>query len=139
MRTASQQKVTFLERDSAVPRTAIRDGVLRLPEVAETPVASVEPQLPAMIPDERLDYYAWVFCQRGFSSRQIGDRDLRYSASDRGGQRRIVISQSFVSEISWRLDENIGVVGCFADISRWHGTCSLTFHLSVVGRRTDER
>jgi hypothetical protein len=71
MRTASQQKVTFLERDSAVHRTAIRDGVLRLPEVAEAPVASVEPQLPAMIPDERLNYYAWVFRQRRFSSRQI--------------------------------------------------------------------
>jgi hypothetical protein len=71
MRTASQQKVTFPHRDSAVPGTAIRDGVLRLPEVAEAPVASVKPQLPAMIPDERLDYYAWVFRQRGFSSRQI--------------------------------------------------------------------
>ena len=71
MRTASQQKVTFLERDSAVPRTAIRNGALRLPEVAEAPVASVEQQLPPMIPDERLDYYAWVFRRRGFFSRQI--------------------------------------------------------------------
>jgi hypothetical protein len=71
MRTASQQKVTFLEKDSAALRTAIRDGVLRLPEIAEVPVASVEPKLPAMIRDERLDNYAWVFRQRGFSSRQI--------------------------------------------------------------------
>lgn len=71
MRTASQQLVAFLERDSAVHRIAIWDGVLRLPEVAEAPVASFEPRLPAMIPDERLNYYAWVFRQRGFSSRQI--------------------------------------------------------------------
>ena len=70
MRTAYQQKVTFLERDSAAPATTILDGELRLPEVAETPVASVEPQLPA-IPDDRLDYDACVFRQRGFSSRQI--------------------------------------------------------------------
>jgi hypothetical protein len=56
MRAASQQTVTFLERDNAVPRTALRDEVLRLPEVAEAPVVAVEPQLPSMIPDERLDY-----------------------------------------------------------------------------------
>lgn len=71
MKTASQQKVAFLESNSAVNKIAIWDGVLRLPEVAEAPVSSVEPRLPAMIPDERLNYYAWIFRQRGFSSRQI--------------------------------------------------------------------
>jgi hypothetical protein len=27
----------------------------------------MKPRLPAAIPDERLDYYGWVFHQRGFS------------------------------------------------------------------------
>jgi hypothetical protein len=30
------------------------------------PVASDPPVLPAMIPDEVLDYYGWLFCQGGF-------------------------------------------------------------------------
>lgn len=30
------------------------------------PSVSTMPQLPAMIPDEILDYYGWVFCQGGF-------------------------------------------------------------------------
>ena len=37
----------------------------------EVPIASVERQLPPKIPEERLDYYAWVFHQRGFSSVQM--------------------------------------------------------------------
>jgi hypothetical protein len=35
------------------------------------PIALVEWQLLAKIPEERLNYYAWVFHQRGFSSVQI--------------------------------------------------------------------
>lgn len=30
------------------------------------PVGSNPPALPAMIPDEVLDYYGWLFCQGGF-------------------------------------------------------------------------
>jgi hypothetical protein len=30
------------------------------------PVVTTPPRLPAMIPDEILDYYGWVFCQGGF-------------------------------------------------------------------------
>ncbi|HTW86433.1 MAG TPA: hypothetical protein VMD75_00375 [Candidatus Binataceae bacterium] len=35
------------------------------------PVVSTLPRLPAMIPDEILDYYGWVFCQGGFSNLQM--------------------------------------------------------------------
>jgi hypothetical protein len=31
----------------------------------------MKPRLPAAIPDERLDYYGWVFHQRGFSSLEM--------------------------------------------------------------------
>jgi len=30
------------------------------------PSVSTTPRLPAMIPDEILDYFGWVFCQGGF-------------------------------------------------------------------------
>jgi len=32
------------------------------------PLAATSPRLPAMIPDEILDYYGWIFCQGGFSN-----------------------------------------------------------------------
>ena len=35
------------------------------------PMVSTLPRLPAMIPDEILDYYGWVFCQGGFSNLQM--------------------------------------------------------------------
>jgi hypothetical protein len=35
------------------------------------PVASRRPNFPAMIPDEILDYYGWVFCQGGFLNLQM--------------------------------------------------------------------
>jgi hypothetical protein len=35
------------------------------------PLVSTMPRLPAMIPDEILDYYGWVFCQGGFSNLQM--------------------------------------------------------------------
>jgi hypothetical protein len=34
-------------------------------------IVVMKPMLPAAIPDERLDYYAWVFHQRGFSSLEM--------------------------------------------------------------------
>jgi hypothetical protein len=30
------------------------------------PVASTSPRMPVMIPDEKLDYYGWLFLQGGF-------------------------------------------------------------------------
>lgn len=35
------------------------------------PVVSTPPRLPAVIPDELLDYYGWVFCQGGFVNLQM--------------------------------------------------------------------
>ncbi len=35
------------------------------------PAVSTMPRLPAMIPDEILDYYGWVFCQGGFLNLQM--------------------------------------------------------------------
>lgn len=35
------------------------------------PTVSTSPRLPAMIPDEILDYYGWVFCQGGFANLQM--------------------------------------------------------------------
>ena len=48
-----------------------RKAPLRMHASVERPTASMEPQLPAKIPEGRLDYYAWVFHQRGFSSVQM--------------------------------------------------------------------
>ena len=35
------------------------------------PIVSTLPHLPAMIPDEILNYYGWVFCQGGFLNLQM--------------------------------------------------------------------
>ena len=40
---------------------AVRAGAIR-----PFPSVSTTPRLPAMIPDEILDYFGWVFCQGGF-------------------------------------------------------------------------
>ena len=45
--------------DSALE--ALQAGSLR-----PFPSVSTTPRLPAMIPDEILDYFGWVFCQGGF-------------------------------------------------------------------------
>ena len=41
--------------------SGIRAGAIR-----PFPSVSTTPRLPAMIPDEILDYFGWVFCQGGF-------------------------------------------------------------------------
>lgn len=41
------------------------------PELRRFPVVSTRPRVPAMIPDEILDYFGWVFCQGGFRNFQI--------------------------------------------------------------------
>ncbi len=40
--------------------------VLRAAAARPFPSVSTTPRLPAMIPDEILDYFGWVFCQGGF-------------------------------------------------------------------------
>jgi hypothetical protein len=39
---------------------------LRAAAAKPFPSVSTTPRLPAMIPDEILDYFGWVFCQGGF-------------------------------------------------------------------------
>jgi len=39
---------------------------LRAAAARPFPSVSTTPRLPAMIPDEILDYFGWVFCQGGF-------------------------------------------------------------------------
>jgi hypothetical protein len=70
MNAVIQQKINFLGHKnifipSSLKRIAEREQQLDVS--AETSVAT-RSRLPAAIPDERLDYYAWVFHQGGFSS-----------------------------------------------------------------------
>ncbi len=46
----------------AAKKTQIGGGPRRFP------VVSTPPRLPAVISDEILDYYGWVFCQGGFQN-----------------------------------------------------------------------
>jgi hypothetical protein len=41
-------------------------GALRAAAARPFPSVSTTPRLPAMIPDEILEYFGWVFCQGGF-------------------------------------------------------------------------
>jgi len=47
-----------------VPNGAME--ALRVAAARPFPLVSTTPRLPAMIPDEILDYFGWVFCQGGF-------------------------------------------------------------------------
>jgi hypothetical protein len=67
-------KVVPLREDHIV------DGLRGVHEISESlitgrphpfPMVSTLPRLPAVIPDEILDYYGWVFCQGGFSNLQM--------------------------------------------------------------------
>jgi hypothetical protein len=53
--------------DGQVDALAGANGSARqLDEPRRFPLVTTLPRLPAMIPDEILDYYGWVFCQGGF-------------------------------------------------------------------------
>jgi hypothetical protein len=73
MRHAIKEQVTFCREGSAASGSPIRSGEapIRMPAPVEVPIASVAWQLPSNIAEERLDYYAWVFHLRGFSSGQM--------------------------------------------------------------------
>ena len=73
MNTRTQTKIISPEEECAIDSSrggqvtvATRDA--RAPLKA---IVVMKPGLPAAIPDERLDYYAWVFHQRGFSSLEM--------------------------------------------------------------------
>ena len=71
MKIAASTKVKGVSIPQSVPtaippartiKTTLAGGPRRFP------FASGLPKTPVMIPDEILDYYGWVFCQRGFRS-----------------------------------------------------------------------
>ena len=74
MLRSTGHKVLFLSKADAAARDVRHgdSGKLLTAQAGsgprEFPVASISPRLPAMIPDEILDYYGWVFCQGGFQS-----------------------------------------------------------------------
>jgi hypothetical protein len=58
LRTAYRVEETGgTRRETAVPR--------------RFPIVSTLPRVPAMIPDEILDFYGWLFCQGGFRNSQM--------------------------------------------------------------------
>jgi hypothetical protein len=57
--------------DDFEPPSARLAGLPTMVGVASFPTVSTLPRLPAMIPDEILDYYGWVFCQGGFANLQM--------------------------------------------------------------------
>jgi len=56
--------------DPRQPHSRLSHAV-RAGEPKRFPLVSTVPRLPAMIPDEILDYYGWVFCQGGFLNLQM--------------------------------------------------------------------
>jgi hypothetical protein len=66
----SKGKVIPLRESNVVAEgEAITDGAmeaLRAAGARPFPSVSTTPRMPAMIPDEILDYFGWVFCQGGF-------------------------------------------------------------------------
>jgi hypothetical protein len=79
---ATQQEIISLGEENIISRSSrnrIAERAHQLDASAEASVAT-RPRLPAAIPDERLDYYAWVFLSmRIFRS----EEDLR-TVPDRG-------------------------------------------------------
>jgi hypothetical protein len=54
----------IIAQGDGVPNGAME--ALRVAAARPFPLVSTTPRLPAMIPDEILDYFGWVFCQGGF-------------------------------------------------------------------------
>jgi len=67
------REVSVVESDGAPDQSAVWDNIspINPDEPHPFPVVSTLPRLPAMIPDEILDYYGWVFCQGGFLNLQM--------------------------------------------------------------------
>lgn len=70
MNTRTQRKIISPKEESVIESSSSGPVTVAARE-AHAPLKTIvvmKPRLPAAIPDERLDYYAWVFHQRGFSS-----------------------------------------------------------------------
>ena len=88
MLSGAKSNVVSLREASVVMEESVGAGDEALPRLdgpRRFPMVSSLPRLPLMIPDEILDYYGWVFCQRRGSS-QPSD-DLR-AVSERRGRRQ---------------------------------------------------
>jgi hypothetical protein len=73
MNTRTQKKIISPEEESVIDSSSSGQVTVAARE-ARAPLKTIvvmRPSLPAAIPDERLDYYAWVFRQRGFSSLEM--------------------------------------------------------------------
>jgi hypothetical protein len=64
-------RLHVLEDKSANTKTLkVGDEIFKAADLLDFPTSSSTPNLPLAIPDEVLDFYAFLFCQRGF--RQLG-------------------------------------------------------------------
>ena len=73
MNTRTKKKNVSLEDESVIDSSSgeqVTVAAREAPAALKTVVVT-KPRLPAAIPDERLDYYAWVFHQRGFSNLEM--------------------------------------------------------------------
>lgn len=69
-RATARGKVIPLRESNVISESgALTNGALEALQAASIrpfPSVSTTPRLPAMIPDEILNYFGWVFCQGGF-------------------------------------------------------------------------
>ena len=73
MNNRTQKKIISPEEESVIDSSSSGQVTVAARE-ASAPLKTIvvmKPRLPAAIPDERLDYYAWVFHQRGFLSLEM--------------------------------------------------------------------
>jgi hypothetical protein len=75
MNTLAHQRIISLAEDSVIrpaPGDPNADADSRkFTRAGQEANFVIRPKLPVNIPDERLDYYAWVFTQRGFSNLEM--------------------------------------------------------------------
>ncbi len=73
MNTRTQKRIISPEEESVIDSSSSGQVTVATGEAlaALKTVVVMKPRLPAAIPDERLDYYAWVFHQRGVSSLEM--------------------------------------------------------------------
>ena len=73
MNSRTQKKIISPDEESVIESSSSGQVTVAARE-ARAPLKTIvvmKPRLPAAISDERLDYYAWVFHQRGFSSLEM--------------------------------------------------------------------
>jgi hypothetical protein len=73
MYTRTQKKIISPEEESVIDSSSGGQVTVAAREARALlkTIIVMKPTLPAAIPDERLDSYAWVFHQRGFSNLEM--------------------------------------------------------------------